>query len=102
MVWDYDEALWQRNYRAAEEYYRDYGGLNIPILYRTRDGINLGSWIGRLRRDYKNGTLPREKIESMEAIGMIWSVGRGRAPRTVRGGGARRKNSSAGAVKNAG
>ena len=95
MAWDYDEALWRRNYRAATEYYQTSGDLNVPMKYCTPEGICLGSWIGNLRRAYKNGNLQREKIESLEAIGMVWSIGRGRPSRAASRSKTRLENSQA-------
>ena len=78
MAWDYSNARWEQFYQAAEGYYQAHGDLRVPMKYRTPDGICLGSWIGRLRKDYKKGILTQIRVQRLEDIGMDWSVGRGR------------------------
>ena len=53
MVWDIEWIRWERQYRAASEYYWEYGDLDIPAQYETPDGLKLGRWLQRMRRDYK-------------------------------------------------
>ena len=74
MVWDIEWIRWERQYRAASEYYWEYGDLDIPAQYETPDGLKLGRWLQRMRRDYKNNVLEKEYIERLEAIGITWDV----------------------------
>jgi superfamily II DNA or RNA helicase len=74
MCWqNADERAWDRSYRAAAEYYRKNGNLDIPTGYVTEEGISLGRWYRSMRDRYQDGSLTGEKIEALERIGMQWS-----------------------------
>ena len=74
MVWGIEDVRWERQYRAALDYYQERGNLDIPSQYETPEGLKLGQWLKRMRQDYKKGVLAREAIERLEAIGVIWDV----------------------------
>ena len=74
MVWDMEKFQWEQKYRAAQEYYQEFGNLEVPVRYVTPDGINLGLWIQAARKDYKLGRLDEISIQRLEAIGMIWDI----------------------------
>ena len=57
------------NYRQAQAYYEEYGNLNI-----TQTSGSLGKWISIQRINYKNHKLSEERIEALNAIGMIWDA----------------------------
>ena len=66
---------WNKMYSLALEYYKEYGDLNVPQSYKTKnEGIKLGSWIANQRYAYNNGKLKKERIEKLEQIGMLWSA----------------------------
>lgn len=69
-----NNELWLEKYECAKQYYVENGNLLIPGTYKTNDGVKLGMWISRQRRDYINNKLSNDRIELLEAIGMIWSV----------------------------
>lgn len=72
MIWDVNQTQWERQYRAAQAYYREHGHLRIADGYVTPDGVRLGTWIRRLRQCYKQEKLPAVQIRRLEAIGMVW------------------------------
>lgn len=76
MIWDKLDFFWERNYLAACEYYREHRNLDVPATYLDKNGIKLGSWIGRLRKLRKGqcrGTPPsEEQIARLDSIGMMW------------------------------
>ena len=74
MVWDIEKMRWERQYQAAAEYCWEHGDLDIPAQYETADGLKLGRWLQRMRRDYKNGVLEKEYMERLEAIGITWDI----------------------------
>ncbi len=74
MVWDIEKMRWERQYQAAAEYYWEHGDLDIPAQFETADGLKLGRWLQRMRRDYKNGVLEKEYMERLEAIGITWNI----------------------------
>ncbi|MCC8103562.1 MAG: Helicase associated domain protein [Clostridiales bacterium] len=82
MIWGKTDYFWERNYKAAVAYYREHGNLDVPARYVNEDGIKLGSWLCRLRKEHKKcsentsgkeNTLTREQIRRLDAIGMVWS-----------------------------
>ncbi|MBO4616395.1 MAG: helicase associated domain-containing protein [Lachnospiraceae bacterium] len=65
---------WDEMYSYAKKYHEENGDLLIPGKYTTTEKVNLGTWIGVQRKQYKEGKMPEEKILLLEKIGMIWSV----------------------------
>ena len=57
------------NYRQAQAYYEEHGNLDIKSLSGS-----LGTWIFNQRKNYKNHKLSEERIETLNAIGMIWDT----------------------------
>lgn len=84
MIWDLNEYNWNERYALAKVYYEHYRHLNIPQSYKTlngyeedAEGILLGDWISYQRRLYTNhqfSSLPKERIQKLEKIGMVWRV----------------------------
>ena len=79
MVWDSVADLnWDRNFAAAETYFKEYGHLDVPAKYTTASGLKLGSWLSSLRWWKNAGAHPKyltpERIEQLDNIGMIWDV----------------------------
>ncbi len=76
----YNEEAWKNKYNLAKKYYEHYGNLNIPVKFKTingidydANGINLGSWIDNQKQTY-NGKgsckITEEQIRLLEEIGM--------------------------------
>ena len=77
MIWEpYCNKQWEENYKLAEEYFKDNGHLQIPYLYEIGE-TKLGQWIGTQRVKYKRGTLSKDRIDKLNAIGMVWEPKRG-------------------------
>lgn len=77
MIWDKHSSKWERNYKAAEEYFSSHGDLRVPHDYRTENGIGLGVWIVNQRNIFygkKTGAAPLsdKQIERLNAIQMVW------------------------------
>ena len=71
MVWEKEDS-WEYRYRLSEEYYRQYGNLEISQQYKSDEGIWLGKWVYMQRMQYREGTLEAWKKERLDAIGMAW------------------------------
>ena len=55
MVWEkYDP--WQERYDLALAYKTEHGDLEIPSVYKTADGVWLGSWVNRQRQTLNSGS----------------------------------------------
>lgn len=79
MIWDNPlEIAWERNFDAAKAYYEQYGNLRIPATYCAPGGIKLGAWLANTRAARREGKrqslLNAERIERLDAIGMVWDV----------------------------
>ena len=79
MVWDSVRDLsWQRYFAEAKTYFVEHGDLNVPSKYKTENGLDLATWISRIRTYKKSGIqhtyLTAERIAELDKIGMIWSV----------------------------
>lgn len=76
MVWDVPDYLFEKNFAAALEYYRENGNLDVPVYYVTGDGIRLGQWITYLRNRQKGTTKGAEITEvqkhRLDELGFIW------------------------------
>ncbi|MCX6504534.1 MAG: helicase associated domain-containing protein [Actinobacteria bacterium] len=66
-AWDPNEAEWQKNFAALEEYVQENNDALVPGLHKTTDGIFLGSWLSVQRRIYKKGQLSQERIALLES-----------------------------------
>lgn len=70
-------SAWETYYIAARQWYQENGNLKVPKRYVTPTGLTLGAWINtqrRVRSGGLSGNLTQEKIEKLDAIGMIWDV----------------------------
>lgn len=79
MVWgSVRDVSWQKNFEEAKSYYEAHGDLDVPYGYITKNGVDLAAWIRRLRTYRKSGIqntyLTKERIASLDGMGMIWSV----------------------------
>ena len=74
MIWNPYDLQWYQHYDLAIKYYNENGNLLIPLNYTTKDNVNLGSWIGKQRKKYKNYKLSKEKIKLLENIDMVWDA----------------------------
>lgn len=61
-------ATWDKAYRAACQYKKMNGNLDIPVAYTTADGIALGRWIRR----QKTAKLTDERRNKLDALGFVW------------------------------
>lgn len=68
-------ASWDIMYVHAKKYADTYGSLDIPNTYKTPEGYSLGHWIFTQRGIYRGvlpGVLSRDRIDKLNAIGMLW------------------------------
>ncbi|HBI61715.1 MAG TPA: hypothetical protein DDY31_10990, partial [Lachnospiraceae bacterium] len=66
----------ERKYKAASEYYKEYGNLEMPSTFVYK-GEKLGKWLNELRLARKkegqnNQNLTKEKVQKLNQIGMVW------------------------------
>lgn len=75
MAWDSYEYRWNRNYRAALNYFRKHGSLKVPVDFVDEDGVRLYNWLQTVRQAYRKNNkthLTKERIQSLNQLGMSW------------------------------
>lgn len=73
MIWDKVDYIWETNYSALLDYYKQHGNINFTKSYKTKEGIALGAWIYNIRVRYRmsNGcSLTGSQKERLEAVGV--------------------------------
>lgn len=76
MVWDVPDYLFEKNYAALLDYYKENGNADVPSYYVTADGLRLGAWVFNTR-SRKNGIgkgaeLTEEQIKRLDELGFSW------------------------------
>lgn len=68
------EAAWEKGFASAQKYRTEHGDLLVPVRYRDKNDFALGEWIVYNRQRYLGGNLTQNRIERLEAIGMVWNT----------------------------
>lgn len=68
------EAAWEKGFASAQKYRTEHGDLLVSVRYRDKNDFALGEWIVYNRQRYLGGNLTQNRIERLEAIGMVWST----------------------------
>lgn len=68
------EAAWEKGFASAQKYRTEHGDLLVPVRYRDKNDFALGEWIVYNCQRYLGGNLTQNRIERLEAIGMVWST----------------------------
>ncbi len=80
MEWgDSYDNQWDRAYAEAASYYRQHGTLDMPVAYKSPDGLALGRWVQWQRyalQDTERKESPRavKRREMLNKIGMNWGA----------------------------
>jgi hypothetical protein len=54
--WSNQDATWLRYYKELKKFYIVYGHSVVPATHKIND-LNLGTWVLRIRQDYKKGRI---------------------------------------------
>lgn len=79
MVWgNRNDRQWNQGYQEAKRYFEAHGDLRVPVNYASPEEYALGKWVKRQRYTRQNpekscGALTEERMERLDAIGMIWN-----------------------------
>ena len=79
MVWgNRNDRQWNQGYQEAKRYFEAHGDLRAPVNYVSPEKYALGKWVKRqrytrLNPEKSSGTLTEERMERLDAIGMIWN-----------------------------
>ena len=71
MVWSVFDEQERIYFETLREFRMEHGHAEVPVKYSHAD-VALGPWVGRQRVQYREGTLPIDKIAELEAIGVVW------------------------------
>ena len=72
ITWDPTEAQWERNYNLLKVFREREGHANVPRLH-NEDGVGLGTWVVKQRKDFKEGKLAPARQGRLELLGISWS-----------------------------
>ncbi len=72
MVWSQVDYVWEQNYHTMVAFSQKNGNVDVPAEYIADNGVRLGAWLCRLRRQKAKGTLSVEQIERLEKLGVRW------------------------------
>ena len=77
MIWDVSDYVWFQMYREAITFFEKHGHLRVSKTPDSFEKSRLGEWISTQRSDYRKRTntcFTKERINKLEAIGMIWDA----------------------------
>ena len=69
-----NDAAWERGLEEARKFREQFGNLQVPAKYRTKNGYLLGRWINNARKCRNDGKLIEERIRQLNQLGMAWKV----------------------------
>ena len=62
--WSNQDASWLRYYKELKKFYIVYGHSVVPATHKIND-LNLGTWVLRIRQDYKKGRIGPQVSKDM-------------------------------------
>ena len=68
-------ASWDIMFDVAKGYREEFGDLEVPARYVTKEGYSLGQWIDtqrKIRKGTVKGSLTPEQIRKLDTLGMRW------------------------------
>ena len=73
MVWSSNlENKWEKGFSEACEYALKHKTLITSSTYVTPNGYNLGTWLERQNKVYKEGKLSEERRRRLDSLGVEW------------------------------
>ena len=74
-IWDPIEWGFQEGMKKLKEYVKKNHHAKVPARYTDESGFNLGNWVVRQRKAYKNGKLSSDHIQEFKKVkGWIWDL----------------------------
>ncbi len=61
---------WEQHIRDLTAFEKKHGHCNVPMSYRPKTG--LGIWVPTVRQRRKLGTLAKDRIRQLDALGFCW------------------------------
>ncbi len=72
MVWDVNNAIFEKFFGSATAYKEQNGDLLVPLKHVDDNGVKLGQWINQIKTAHSKAYLSNEQIEKLNGIGMVW------------------------------
>lgn len=69
-----NDAAWERGLEEARKFREQFGNLQVPAKYKTKDDYPLGKWVNNARKRRNDGKLTEERIRQLDQLGMAWKV----------------------------
>ncbi len=74
-----DSEIWLTGYNTLRTWVQEHGDARVPSDTTVKSGDNgtyaLGTWVSEQRRAFKAGTLKAWRVDLLNEVGMVWSVG---------------------------
>ncbi|ROV68790.1 DEAD/DEAH box helicase [Streptomyces globisporus] len=75
-----DSEIWLTGYNTLRTWVQEHGHARVPSDTTIKTGdvgdtYALGSWVAEQRRAFKAGTLKAWRVDLLNEVGMVWSVG---------------------------
>jgi hypothetical protein len=72
-TWNPLENRWAEAFKCLRDFVDREGHANVPSMYATLQGYNLGQWVETQQRAYKKGKLSVQRREALENMpGWVW------------------------------
>ncbi|HEV3294522.1 MAG TPA: Helicase associated domain protein, partial [Streptosporangiaceae bacterium] len=78
MIWDRLDAAWMNAYRELRAFQDQHGHFEVPLDYRTADGIKLAEWQGTQRDADHAGKMTASRRALLDEIGFPWDPAQAR------------------------
>ncbi|MFJ2851299.1 MULTISPECIES: DEAD/DEAH box helicase [Streptomyces] len=74
-----DSEIWLTGYSTLRGWVQEHGHARVPSEATVKSGdggtYGLGTWVSEQRRAFKAGTLKAWRVDLLNEVGMVWSVG---------------------------
>ena len=74
LIDDYHETIeeFTKGFKETLRYEKQLGNVNANRFYKTPEGYPLGEWQEKIRRSYREGKLPADRIQWLEVMRFNW------------------------------
>ncbi len=69
--WDPLMTKWLITFEALKNYKVANADCNVPMGFKTTDGIALGRWLSNQRVAYKKGIMSDERVKRLKDLGAL-------------------------------
>jgi hypothetical protein len=66
------QRAWEKRCRELEAFKKKHGHCNVPVRFPLNP--TLGGWVLRMRRQKRHGTLAKDRVRRLAALGFCWDM----------------------------